>query len=290
MLIERLKCHEDHLKVFQFSFTGLRIRVANLFFKLLTCFLYIFRVITDSVPTFATWWVLSKIVKKKQYEIRLKKKHKNKKTFSVARTVQARSRWSRFSRAFSFQLWLPAGKQNGDPGVADAHGGGVSGALDDKLGRDSMGEETAGIVGRPGCAGDGIADGSSAPRLSRLQGTSLLVTRIFVRLHLFVVVVDIFFHLACNRSLASPAVRTCAPTRVRLSRNLGITGRREKSRASRNCCINADSEITVRRRQEHLRRWFFLSLGARKVLDKRRSAIAFTAQRKQNFGFYRGLW
>ncbi|XP_063982532.1 potassium channel subfamily T member 2 [Diachasmimorpha longicaudata] len=34
--------------------SSLRIRVANLFFKLLTCFLYIFRVITDNVPTFAT--------------------------------------------------------------------------------------------------------------------------------------------------------------------------------------------------------------------------------------------
>ncbi|XP_034935518.1 potassium channel subfamily T member 2 isoform X5 [Chelonus insularis] len=34
--------------------SSLRIRVANLFFKLLTCFLYIFRVITDNVPTFAS--------------------------------------------------------------------------------------------------------------------------------------------------------------------------------------------------------------------------------------------
>ncbi|XP_057341467.1 potassium channel subfamily T member 2 isoform X4 [Microplitis mediator] len=33
--------------------SSLRIRVANLFFKLLTCFLYIFRVVTDNVPTFA---------------------------------------------------------------------------------------------------------------------------------------------------------------------------------------------------------------------------------------------
>ncbi|TGZ54391.1 Potassium channel subfamily T member 1 [Temnothorax longispinosus] len=33
--------------------SSLRIRLANLFFKLLTCFLYIFRVITDSDPTFA---------------------------------------------------------------------------------------------------------------------------------------------------------------------------------------------------------------------------------------------
>ncbi|KOC69737.1 Potassium channel subfamily T member 1 [Habropoda laboriosa] len=32
---------------------GLRIRLANLFFKLLTCFLYIFRVITDNDPTYA---------------------------------------------------------------------------------------------------------------------------------------------------------------------------------------------------------------------------------------------
>ncbi|XP_043278096.1 potassium channel subfamily T member 2 isoform X4 [Venturia canescens] len=34
--------------------SSLRIRVANLFFKLLTCFLYIFRVITDTVPTQAS--------------------------------------------------------------------------------------------------------------------------------------------------------------------------------------------------------------------------------------------
>ncbi|XP_023315308.1 potassium channel subfamily T member 2 isoform X4 [Trichogramma pretiosum] len=33
--------------------SSLRIRLANLFFKLLTCFLYIFRVITDTDPTFA---------------------------------------------------------------------------------------------------------------------------------------------------------------------------------------------------------------------------------------------
>lgn len=37
------------------SVSGLRIRLANLFFKLLTCFLYIFRVITDNDPTFAAW-------------------------------------------------------------------------------------------------------------------------------------------------------------------------------------------------------------------------------------------
>lgn len=35
--------------------SGLRIRLANLFFKLLTCFLYIFRVITDNDPTYAAW-------------------------------------------------------------------------------------------------------------------------------------------------------------------------------------------------------------------------------------------
>ncbi|XP_053976942.1 potassium channel subfamily T member 2 isoform X10 [Hylaeus anthracinus] len=34
--------------------SSLRIRLANLFFKLLTCFLYIFRVITDNDPTYAT--------------------------------------------------------------------------------------------------------------------------------------------------------------------------------------------------------------------------------------------
>ncbi|XP_037044473.1 potassium channel subfamily T member 2 isoform X7 [Bradysia coprophila] len=34
--------------------SSLRIRIANLFFKLLTCFLYIFRVIADLDPTFAT--------------------------------------------------------------------------------------------------------------------------------------------------------------------------------------------------------------------------------------------
>ncbi|XP_066590197.1 potassium channel subfamily T member 2 isoform X3 [Prorops nasuta] len=34
--------------------SSLRIRLANLFFKLLTCFLYIFRVVTDNDPTFAT--------------------------------------------------------------------------------------------------------------------------------------------------------------------------------------------------------------------------------------------
>ncbi|XP_048506827.1 potassium channel subfamily T member 2 isoform X16 [Athalia rosae] len=33
--------------------SSLRIRLANLFFKLLTCFLYIFRVVTDNDPTFA---------------------------------------------------------------------------------------------------------------------------------------------------------------------------------------------------------------------------------------------
>lgn len=38
-------------------FTGLRIRIANLFFKLLTCVLYIVRVITDLDPTFAKWYV-----------------------------------------------------------------------------------------------------------------------------------------------------------------------------------------------------------------------------------------
>ncbi|XP_046607486.1 potassium channel subfamily T member 2 isoform X4 [Neodiprion virginianus] len=34
--------------------SSLRIRLANLFFKLITCFLYIFRVVTDSDPTFAS--------------------------------------------------------------------------------------------------------------------------------------------------------------------------------------------------------------------------------------------
>lgn len=37
--------------------SGLRIRIANLFFKLLTCVLYIVRVITDLDPTFAKWYV-----------------------------------------------------------------------------------------------------------------------------------------------------------------------------------------------------------------------------------------
>lgn len=36
---------------------GLRIRIANLLFKLLTCVLYIFRVITDLDPTYAAWLV-----------------------------------------------------------------------------------------------------------------------------------------------------------------------------------------------------------------------------------------
>ncbi|XP_044732316.1 potassium channel subfamily T member 2 [Chrysoperla carnea] len=36
--------------------SSLRIRIANLLFKLLTCFLYIFRVITDLDPTFAACW------------------------------------------------------------------------------------------------------------------------------------------------------------------------------------------------------------------------------------------
>lgn len=40
-----------------FAEKGLRIRIANLFFKLLTCVLYIIRVVTDLDPTFATWWV-----------------------------------------------------------------------------------------------------------------------------------------------------------------------------------------------------------------------------------------
>lgn len=35
--------------------TGLRIRIANLVIKLLTCVLYIIRVITDLEPTYATW-------------------------------------------------------------------------------------------------------------------------------------------------------------------------------------------------------------------------------------------
>lgn len=35
--------------------SGLRIRIANLFFKLLTCVLYIIRVVTDLDPTFAHW-------------------------------------------------------------------------------------------------------------------------------------------------------------------------------------------------------------------------------------------
>lgn len=40
-----------------YCWKGLRIRIANLFFKLLTCVLYIIRVVTDLDPTFATWWV-----------------------------------------------------------------------------------------------------------------------------------------------------------------------------------------------------------------------------------------
>jgi hypothetical protein len=36
---------------------GLRIRIANLVFKLLTCLLYIIRVISDLDPTYSTWWV-----------------------------------------------------------------------------------------------------------------------------------------------------------------------------------------------------------------------------------------
>ena len=36
---------------------GLRIRIANLVFKLLSCLLYITRVATDIDPTYATWWV-----------------------------------------------------------------------------------------------------------------------------------------------------------------------------------------------------------------------------------------
>jgi potassium channel subfamily T protein 1 len=35
--------------------SGLRIRIANLVFKLLTCLLYIIRVVTDLDPTYATW-------------------------------------------------------------------------------------------------------------------------------------------------------------------------------------------------------------------------------------------
>lgn len=35
--------------------TGLRIRIFNLFIKLLTCLLYVGRVIFDNDPTTATW-------------------------------------------------------------------------------------------------------------------------------------------------------------------------------------------------------------------------------------------
>lgn len=38
-----------------FSSTGLRIRIANLLFKLITCVLYIFRVVTDWDPMSSAW-------------------------------------------------------------------------------------------------------------------------------------------------------------------------------------------------------------------------------------------
>jgi len=44
------------LSVCVFSFVpGLRIRIANLVFKLLSCLLYITRVATDIDPTYTTW-------------------------------------------------------------------------------------------------------------------------------------------------------------------------------------------------------------------------------------------
>lgn len=48
------KLLHTHTKTFLFV-SGLRIRIANLLFKLLTCVLYIFRVITDLDPTYAAW-------------------------------------------------------------------------------------------------------------------------------------------------------------------------------------------------------------------------------------------
>lgn len=43
-------------------FAGLRIRIANLFFKLLTCFLYILRVVMDNDPIYATWSVFITVI------------------------------------------------------------------------------------------------------------------------------------------------------------------------------------------------------------------------------------
>lgn len=56
-ILFEIKHEFNDLSAFLYHFPGLRIRIANLFFKLLTCFLYIFRVIADLDPTYATWSV-----------------------------------------------------------------------------------------------------------------------------------------------------------------------------------------------------------------------------------------
>lgn len=38
--------------------SSLRIRIARMILKLLTCILYVCRVVTDTDPTYATWYVL----------------------------------------------------------------------------------------------------------------------------------------------------------------------------------------------------------------------------------------
>ena len=76
-------------------------------------------------------------------------------------------------------LQLHARQQNRVPRVPEPYGGRISGASDHQLGRDFMGEEALGIVGRPGDPGDSLPHGSHAARLFGLQGKRLAAASLF---------------------------------------------------------------------------------------------------------------
>lgn len=57
VVINSYRFFTNHAFILQLFSIGLRIRIANLLFKLITCVLYIFRVVTDLDPMSSSWWV-----------------------------------------------------------------------------------------------------------------------------------------------------------------------------------------------------------------------------------------
>lgn len=71
------------------------------------------------------------------------------------------------------QLRLHSWQQERVSGVETSHGRRVSRQSNHQLGRHPVGEETPGIVDRPGDSGDNIVDRDVVTRLSGIQGTSI---------------------------------------------------------------------------------------------------------------------